>query len=78
MAFDLVGQIMHVDDRAFDARRRETIQHMIDQRPAATGTSGFGMRAVSGRIRSPKPAASTIAVRGALALRFRPYDLGRG
>ena len=34
MAFDLVGEIMHVDDRALDARRREPVEHMIDQRLA--------------------------------------------
>ena len=27
----------------------------------ATGTSGFGMRSVIGRMRSPRPAASTMA-----------------
>ena len=34
MAFDQVGEIMHVDHRALDARRREPVEHMIDQRLA--------------------------------------------
>ena len=35
MALDLVGEVMHVDDRALDARLGEAIEHVVDQRLAA-------------------------------------------
>ena len=35
MAFDLVGKMMHVDHRAFDAGVGETVEHVVDQAFAA-------------------------------------------
>ncbi len=33
MRFDLLGQVMDVDDRRLHAGRGQPIQHMVDQRP---------------------------------------------
>ena len=54
--------MMHVDDRLGDPGDRQPVQHMVDQRAALSDTSGFGIVSVSGRMRVPSPAASTIAV----------------
>ena len=68
MTLDLLGEVMHVDHRAFDAGFRQPVEHVIDQRacrrprPAASACVS-----VSGRMRVPKPAASTMALRGRLA-----------
>ena len=35
MALDLVGQVMHVDDRALDAGVGQPVEHVVDQRLAA-------------------------------------------
>ena len=35
MALDLLGEVMHVDHRALDARVRQPVEHVIDQRLAA-------------------------------------------
>ena len=35
MALDLLGEVMHVDHRALDARFRQPVEHVIDQRLAA-------------------------------------------
>ena len=35
MPLDLVGEVMHVDDRAVDAGVGQAVEHMIDQRLAA-------------------------------------------
>jgi hypothetical protein len=32
MRFELVGEVVHVDHRGLDARRRQPVEHMIDQR----------------------------------------------
>ena len=37
MSDDLVGQVMHVDDRLGDAGLGELVQHVVEQRAAGNG-----------------------------------------
>ena len=63
--FDLIRKIVHIDHRAFDTRLLASyIEHVVSKALPATGTSGFGILSVNGRMRVPRPAASTIAVLG--------------
>ena len=48
MAFDLVGEVMHVDDRALDAGVGQPVEHVIDQRLAADLDQRLGDLAVVG------------------------------
>ncbi len=59
---DRVAQVVEVDRRRLDAarRRRRPRVQAASGRPA-TGSSGLGRTRVSGRRRSPRPAASTSA-----------------
>ena len=41
MAFDQIGEVVHVDHGALDSGRGETIQHMIDQRFAGDRNERF-------------------------------------
>ena len=34
MGLDLIGEVMHVDDRLLHVRRFEPVEHMVDQRAA--------------------------------------------
>ena len=38
---DLIGQVMHIDDRVADACIRELVEHVIQQRLAGHGNHGF-------------------------------------
>ena len=64
MLDDLVGQIMHVDDGLADAGLGELVEHMIEQRLAGHAHQRFRHLSVSGRMRTPRPAASTMALVG--------------
>ena len=44
MRFDLVGEIVHVDDRALQADLGETVEHMVHQRLAADRHERLGHR----------------------------------
>ena len=46
MPLDLVGEVMHVDHRPFDAGFGEAVEHVVDQRLAADRHQGFRHRAV--------------------------------
>ena len=41
MLFDLLGQIMHIDDRTCNAGRGEPVEHMVDQRPPGEPHQGL-------------------------------------
>ncbi len=41
MRFEQVGQVMHIDDRGSDARQRETVEHVVDERPACERHEGL-------------------------------------
>ena len=62
MRFKRVGEVMHIHHRARNAAFGQAIKRVVDRGFPATRTIGFGMAAVSGRIRLPSPAAITIAV----------------
>ena len=62
--FQQIGERVHVDDRALHACLHKAIEHVIDQRAARTCTSALGRSFVSGFMRVPRPAASTMAVVG--------------
>ena len=64
MALDLVGEMMDVDHGGLDAGRRQPVEHVIDQRLAADRDQRLRHVSVSGRMRMPSPAASTMARRG--------------
>ncbi len=54
MRLELFGKIVDIDDRRPDSRSRQPVEHVIDAAVfPASGTSGFGMRRVKGRMRSP-------------------------
>ncbi len=62
MALDLVGEVMHVDHRALDAGVGQPVEHVVDQRLAADrAPAASGSWPLSGRMRVPRPAASTMA-----------------
>ena len=44
MRLDLVGEIMDVDDRLFEAGLGEPVEHMVDQGFAADGDERLGDR----------------------------------
>jgi len=46
MPFDLVGEVMDVHHRAFDAGVRQPVEGVVDQRLAADGHEGLGDLAV--------------------------------
>ena len=45
-SLDLIGEVMHVDDRALDAGVGEAVEHIVDQRLAADGDQWLRDRAV--------------------------------
>ena len=71
--FDLVGEVMHVDHRGFDAGGGELVEHMVDQRLAGDlAPAASACVSVSGRMRVPRPAASTMALRGVVIATSAP------
>ena len=65
MRFQHVGEMVDVHHHDLHACLVQAIEREIDQRPAADLHDGFGIVAVSGSMRRPRPAASTMAVVGA-------------
>ena len=56
----------------FDTGGGELVEDMVDQRLAGNLHSSFGLLSVSGRMRTPRPAASTIALRGVVTTTSAP------
>jgi hypothetical protein len=44
MVLHLIGKVVHVDDRSFNASLRQSIQHMVDERPAGNFHQWFRER----------------------------------